>query len=207
MGTIVGEIRAALGLVGTLVGLRRRRILVLERRGQLELVLQEAVANLDGIRRVWNEEHNRFNWRAWLHLELLRTRSWHEHKGALTTRLDGGPVLTSELAEDVDVLYGEFDEAARGTQAFASDWESRLVGIASRLSEALKAYPTGILDRSATLGRNDVSPPEIDPRIRTPSSPAELQKRALANLPHEEVGGRGAAKDDEAQRRRGDRRS
>src|ERR1051325_8095581 len=115
MPTILGELRAVLGLVGTIFGLRRRRILLLERRRQLDAVLREVLSNLDGIRRVWSEEHNRLNWRAWLHGDLLRTRAWREHKSALTTRLDGGPVVADQLASDLDVLYSEFDDAARGS--------------------------------------------------------------------------------------------
>jgi hypothetical protein len=183
VATIFGEFRAALGLVGTIFGLRRRRILLLERRQQLNAVLREALSNLDGIRRVWSEEHHRFNWRAWLHSDLLRTRAWREHKAALTTRLDGGPVLTDQLALDLDALYAEFDDAARGSHAFSSDWESRLVDLASTLRAELMAYPHRVLDRLAAARTGAVVVPEVDPRIRTPASPEEMQRRALERLP------------------------
>lgn len=183
VGTIFGEIRAALGLATVIFGLRRRRTLVLERRRQLDAVLSEAVANLGGIRRVWNEEHNRINWRAWLHTDLLRTSVWRAHKGGLTTRLDGGPVVSDDLATDLDALCTEFDDAARGSHAFSSDWESRLVNIAARLREELIAYPDRLLDRLASVGRSAVAAPEIDMRIRTPRSPEEMQQRALRQLP------------------------
>jgi hypothetical protein len=183
MATIFGELRAALGLVGTIFGLRRRRILLLERRQQLNAVLRESLSNLDGIRRVWSEEHNRFNWRAWLHNDLLRTRAWREHKSALTTRVDGGPVVTDQLALDLDALYAEFDDAARGSHAFSSDWESRLVDLATRLRAELMAHPRRVLDRLAAVRASAMVLPEIDPRIRTPGSPGEMQRRALERLP------------------------
>lgn len=184
MATILGELRAALGLVGTIFGLRRRRILLHERRRQLDAVLREVLSNLDGIRRVWSEEHNRLNWRVWLHGDLLRTRAWREHKSALTTRLDGGPVVADQLASDLDVLYSEFDDAARGSHAFSSDWEARLVRIAVTLRTEFLGYPHRLLDRLATASRSAATLPEIDARIRTPRSPQEMQQRALERLPH-----------------------
>jgi hypothetical protein len=181
MGTIIGEIRAVFALAGLPFTVRRRRILVGERRGQLELVLQEVLANLKRIRGLFNEEHNRFNWRGWLHSDGLSTRAWREHKGVLTTKLDG-PVLGDELVADIEHLYTEFDRAARGDQRFSSDWERRLLEIAMGLDEVLKTYPTRRLDRLASLGQASRASSEIDEQIRTPASPAELQRRALAKL-------------------------
>lgn len=183
MSTIVGGIRVALGLVGAIFGVRQRRTILLERRRQLDEVLGEALANLGGIRRVWSEEHNRLNWRAWLHGDLLRTRAWREHKSALTTRLNGGPVVPDELAADLDALYTEFDDAARGSHAFSSDWERRLVDLATRLRADLTAYPHRLLDRVAAARPPAILVREIDPRIRTPGSPEEMQRRALKRLP------------------------
>lgn len=182
MGVLVGEIRAALGVLTTLFGLRRRRTLFLERRQQLHEVLLEALSNLDGIRRVWREEHSRFDWRAWLHSELLSTQRWHEHKPALTTRIDGGPVLTAELVAEIDGLYREFDQAARGSHAFAPNWEGRLVDAANRLSDELTRYSRKLRHRVAGLGAVRPEPVEIDSRIRTPQTPGELQLRALRRI-------------------------
>ncbi len=185
MGTIVGELRAALGLIGAIFGVRRRRTILLERRRQLHEVLGEALGNLSGIRRVWSEEHNRLNWRAWLHGDLLRTRVWREHKAALTTRLDGGPAIPEDLAADLDALYTELDDAARGSHAFSSDWEPRLVDVGTRLREELIRYPRRRFDRMAAVRAPALVVPEIDSRIRTPSSPEEMQRRALNRLSSE----------------------
>jgi hypothetical protein len=182
VGTIVGELRAVFGLFGAIFGVRRRHTILLERRRQLDEVLREAVANLGGIRLVWSEEHNRLDWRAWLHGDLLRTRAWREHKVALMTRVDGGPAIRDEIAADLDALYTELDDAARGSHSFSSDWEVRLVDIGTRLREDVARYPRRHWDRVA-IGRAPVVVlPELDARIRTPSSPAELQQRALDRL-------------------------
>src|SRR5438132_5127724 len=138
MGLIIGEIRAALGAIGALFGIRRRRLLLLEGRQQLDKVFREAVANLAGIRQSWSAEHDRMNWLARLHGDLLHTGAWRGHRVALTTRLDGGPVIEAELAGDLDQLYDELDESAAG---FRFDWEPRLVDVALRLRDVLEGYP------------------------------------------------------------------
>lgn len=182
MGFVIGEIRAVLGVLGTLLGMRRRRALFLERRQHLHEVFLEAVSNLEGVRRVWNEEHQRFNWRAWLHCELLATRRWREYKTALTTRIDGGPVLQADLAAEIDTLYAEFDRAAGGSHSFSSDWEARLVHVGERLSEELSRYSRRLTHRLVGVGATPPEIPLIDGRIRTPQSPAELQLRALRRI-------------------------
>jgi hypothetical protein len=181
MGMILGEIRALLGLIGAAFGIRRRRTILLERRQRLDDVFREAGANLDGIRRVWSEEHNRLNWRAWLHGDLLRTRAWREHKAFLTTGVDGGAALDDKIASDLDALYRDLEDAG-ANQSFSSDWEGRLVDVAAQLRDQLQRYPHRWWNRAAMKGAPPLELAVIDPRIRTPSSPAEMQRRALERL-------------------------
>jgi hypothetical protein len=181
MPTILGEIRAFLGLLGSVGSFRRHRTLLLERRRHFEVVLAETTANLDGLRRVWVDDR-RFNWRGWLHGELLTTKAWHERKLSLTSHIDGGPTISDDLAARLDVLYDEFD-SARSSEAYSSDWERRLVALAIELQEELAAFSRRRLNRLLAVGSAAPTPRQIDTVIRTPQTPAELQLRALSQLP------------------------
>ncbi|MGA9762387.1 MAG: hypothetical protein WBQ14_08195 [Gaiellaceae bacterium] len=183
MVTILGEIRALAGLLGSVGSFRRKRAILLERRRHLKVVLAELEANLAGIRRVWDDEYHVFNWRAWLHDELLSTKDWHQRRMALVSRVDGGPVISDRTAFEIDALYDEFDRAARTSNAYSPDWERRLIELALRLQEEIRAFSRRNLNRFLALRAAPIRLERIDGRVRTPQTPAELQGRALAKLP------------------------
>jgi hypothetical protein len=180
MTMIVGGIRALLGIVGAVLGVRRRRTILLERRGQLDEVFREILENLAETRRRFGSEDdpNRpFNWYAWHYGSPLRTCAWRECKAALMTRIDGGPAIDPDLGRQLDALEEEFV-----TTRYSSNWEARLVDVATHLRDLLDRYPRGRLNRVVMIGTPAPELPGIDAKIRTPQSPAEMQQRAMERV-------------------------
>jgi hypothetical protein len=159
----------------------RRKVLRNQRQDLLALY-DEVTANLEAVRGMWRgDQFNRWAARS----AILSTSTWQRLAYPLTNLIDG-PVLERELATELDTLADEF-ERARHQTFVSSEWETRLVRIALAVRGLIEDHPRRRVDRLFLRRLPNGYLGAVDEEIVTPRSPAEMQKRILANLPRNEA--------------------
>ena len=173
MPTAATEIAAAKRTASVFRYFLGRRRLLRNQRRDLEALYAEVVGNLEVVRAAFVAGPFRRQ-RA----DDLSTVAWRRVAYPLTNLVDG-PVIEPALAAELDALAAEFERAQRQT-LLSSDWEHRLLAVATALQAMLSDHPRRRWDRIFLRRRGPADLPALDTRVATPSSPAEMQRRFLA---------------------------
>jgi Uncharacterized protein conserved in bacteria (DUF2188) len=172
------EIAFAKRAIGVLRSIFKTRKVLRQERRDLETLLAEVAANLDAVRTAVRGDVAVNRWGRLG--QLLETCAWRRLCYQLTSLVDG-PLVSADVAEELDALADDF-ERARVKTLFSSDWEPRLLAVAFALRETLARHPRRcwnclLLPRPAAAAL-----PALDTNVITPRTAVELQRRVLGQL-------------------------